>query len=161
MTPEALRDLLRHGEGQRLEFKEDAIKPGDLAQTLVGMANAQGGVVLLGVNDAGQPVGIHSYKDAVDLVMTAASHELCDPPIRLTKLTSVVSQTASRSWSVTVPSLAQTARDSWPLHGAPRLPERGAHNDGGRGALSPRRDRRADPHPPGWWLSRALRGAAL
>ena len=103
MTPAALRDLLRQGEGQRLEFKEDAIKSGDLAQTLVGMANAQGGVLLLGVNDAGQPVGIHSYKEAVDLVMTAASHELCDPPIRLTQLTSVVLPDGVQALAVTVP----------------------------------------------------------
>jgi predicted HTH transcriptional regulator len=86
MAPADLLDLLRQGEGQRLEFKADAIKPADLAETLVAMANAQGGVVLLGVDDAGQPVGIHSSKQAYDLVLTAASHELCDPPIRLAEV---------------------------------------------------------------------------
>jgi hypothetical protein len=103
MSPDELMGLLSQGEGQRLEFKEDAIKPADLAQTLVGMANAQGGVVLLGVNDAGQPVGIHSYNDAYDLVMTAASHELYDPPIRLTKVSSVVLPDGIQVLAVSVP----------------------------------------------------------
>jgi predicted HTH transcriptional regulator len=83
MTAAQLQELLQQGEGQRLEFKEDAIKPSDLAQTLVALANAQGGMVLIGVNDAGQPVGMHSYQQTYDLVMTAASPELCDPPIPL------------------------------------------------------------------------------
>ena len=103
MTPEALLDLLRQGEGQRLEFKEDAIRPSDLAQTLVALANAQGGVVLLGVNDAGQPIGIHSDRHAYDLVMTAASHELCDPAIRLTRVASVVLPDGIQVLVVTVP----------------------------------------------------------
>ncbi len=86
MTAEDLQALLEQGEGQRVEFKEDAIRPSDLAQTLVALANAQGGVVAVGVSDAGEPVGIRSYKHAYDLVMTAASYELCDPPIPLTEV---------------------------------------------------------------------------
>jgi hypothetical protein len=86
MTAAQLESLLAQGEGQRLEFKEDAIKPGELAQTLVALANAQGGMVLVGVNDHGEPVGLHSYPQAYDLVMTAASPELCDPLIPLGKI---------------------------------------------------------------------------
>jgi hypothetical protein len=107
MTPDELMDLLRHGEGQRVEFKQDAIKPADLAQTLVAMANAQGGVVLLGVSDAGQPIGIHSYKEADDLVMTAASHELCDPPVRLAKVLAAVLADGTQVLAVTIPRSRQ------------------------------------------------------
>jgi hypothetical protein len=107
MTAAQLESLLAQGEGQRLEFKEDAIKPSDLAQTLVALANAQGGMVLIGVNDAGQPVGMHSYQQTYDLVMTAASPELCDPPIPLGKLEAVTLADQRQILVVVVPRSAQ------------------------------------------------------
>jgi hypothetical protein len=107
MTAAQLQGLLRQGEGQHLEFKEDAIKPGDLAQTLVALANAQGGLVLIGVDDAGQAVGIHAYQQAYDLVMTAASHELCDPPIPLGKIENITVSGKRQVLVVTVPHSPQ------------------------------------------------------
>src|SRR5437016_4426599 len=58
MTVEELRRLLEAGEGQRLEYKQEAIKPSDLAETLIAFANSTGGTVLIGVDDEGRPVGI-------------------------------------------------------------------------------------------------------
>src|SRR5437667_8438542 len=87
MTPDDLSELLQAGEGQRLEFKEEAIKPSDLAETLVAFANAQGGIVIIGVNDAGEPVGMRQPSQAQDMVLTAASNELCDPPVKLSGVT--------------------------------------------------------------------------
>jgi hypothetical protein len=107
MTTEELVVLLEQGEGQRLEFKEDAIKPGDLAQTLVAMTNAQGGMLLLGVNDAGEPVGIRSYQQAYDLVMTAASQELCDPPIALAAPERITLPGGADILAITVPHSRQ------------------------------------------------------
>jgi hypothetical protein len=103
MTADELQTLLSQGEGQRLEFKEDAVKPSDLAQTFVAMANAQGGTVLIGVNDAGQPVGVRSYQQTYDLVMTAASHELCDPPIAVADVQAVALPDAGQILAVTIP----------------------------------------------------------
>lgn len=103
MTTEELGSQLSLGEGQRLEFKQDAIKPGDLAETLVALANAQGGLVLIGVSDAGVPVGVRSYEQAYDLVMTAASYELCDPPVPLTQVEPVAVAPGLQVLAVTVP----------------------------------------------------------
>ncbi len=82
MTVRQLRQLLRQGEGEQLEFKEASIKSSDLAETLTAMANARGGIVLLGVNDFGQPVGVPSVKEAKDLLETAA-RECATPPLVL------------------------------------------------------------------------------
>ncbi len=83
MSSEELQELLVAGEGERLEFKQEAIKPSDLAETLVAFANSRGGTVLLGVNDRGEATGLRRPNVAQDLVLTAASRELCDPPLRL------------------------------------------------------------------------------
>lgn len=88
-TGDTLAAQLAGGEGQHVEFKDARIKPADLAQTLVALANADGGSVLLGVDDDGRPLGIPDPGEARDLVLTAASHELCDPPVVLEPLTAV------------------------------------------------------------------------
>ncbi|HEY7065625.1 MAG TPA: ATP-binding protein [Chloroflexota bacterium] len=123
MTAAELRALLAQGEGPRLEFKEAAIKPADLAETFVALANAQGGMVLLGVSDRGQPVGVRSPQAAHDLVLTAASRELCDPPIPLAGLDLVALLDGTRVLAVTVPS----ARQFHATHGR-FLVRRGARN---------------------------------
>jgi hypothetical protein len=41
MTPDELLHLITQGEGQRIDFKEEAIKPGWLAETLVAFANTK------------------------------------------------------------------------------------------------------------------------
>lgn len=104
--PDLMRQLAQ-GEGQRLEFKQDAIKPGDLAETLVALANARGGMVILGVDDAGVPCGVQSYKQAYDLAMTAASQELCDPPIPLADIEPVAVAQGIQVLVVTVPRSRQ------------------------------------------------------
>lgn len=96
-------DLLQKGEGQRLEFKEEAIKPGDLAETLVALANAQGGIVLVGVDDSAQPVGLKYPNQALDLAKTAASHELCDPPVRLKGIELVALPNGTQVLALSVP----------------------------------------------------------
>ena len=79
------------GEDGRAEFKEVRRgKPGviapnteELASELVAFANAEGGVVFLGVDDAGAVGGIAvEHMDAVEnwIVNLATNH--CDPPIR-------------------------------------------------------------------------------
>src|SRR5262249_59550993 len=103
--------------------KEDAIKPGDLAQTLVALANAEGGTVLIGVSDAGQPVGVRAYQQAHDLVLTAASHELCDPPVALATIEPVALSAGTQVLAVTVPRSAQLH----PTHG-PFLLRPRSHN---------------------------------
>jgi hypothetical protein len=80
MTSRQLITLIRDGEGPALEFKQAEIKPSDLAETFVAMANTRGGMVLLGVNDAGTLVGVPSLTAARDLV-AAAARECSYPPL--------------------------------------------------------------------------------
>ncbi|MFY9820095.1 MAG: ATP-binding protein [Thermoanaerobaculia bacterium] len=58
MLKTELFEMLRNGESSGVEFKLDTIEPRALAKELVALANLQGGVVLLGVEDGGTVRGI-------------------------------------------------------------------------------------------------------
>ena len=79
MIREDLLRLLTQGEGQQLDFKEETIKPGKLAETLVAFANAEGGTILIGVDDAGHVRGVSDPKRATDNVVEAIA--ACSPPL--------------------------------------------------------------------------------
>jgi hypothetical protein len=64
-----IADLISEGEGPSLEFKEtarlnvrtgavDKVMEGVIVKTVAGFLNFQGGILIVGVNDAGVPVGI-------------------------------------------------------------------------------------------------------
>ena len=53
MTPEEIRALISHGEGQRLEFKRSLAELETGVRAVAAMANADGGHVLFGVRDDG------------------------------------------------------------------------------------------------------------
>jgi hypothetical protein len=68
-TEEALADLIAKGEGDRLEFKSTmrwnlaADKPGKEIETawmktVVAFLNTNGGVLVIGVDDTGEPIGL-------------------------------------------------------------------------------------------------------
>ena len=90
-TPEQIRNQLRAGEDGRAEFEE--VRFGDqgvmspnteeLAGELVAFANAEGGVVFLGVDDSGAARGIPPERlDSVEhWLLDVATHN-CNPPIR-------------------------------------------------------------------------------
>ena len=90
-TLEQIRNQLLAGEDGRAEFKEvrfgdrGVLSPNteELAGELVAFANAEGGVVFLGVDDSGAARGIPLERlDAVELwLLNVATHN-CDPPIR-------------------------------------------------------------------------------
>ena len=70
MTRTELLELIRNGENSGVEFKRDVIQNHDLARELVGFANFQGGMVLLGVEDDGSISGI-TRDNIEEWVMTA------------------------------------------------------------------------------------------
>jgi len=82
---------LRAGEDGRAEFKtvrfgrRSVVSPNteDLAGEMVAFANAEGGVVFLGVDDVGTVQGVAPERvDEVETwVIDVAAHN-CDPPIR-------------------------------------------------------------------------------
>ena len=90
-TREQIRNQLRAGEDGRAEFRElrcgdrGVLSPNteELAGELVAFANAEGGVVFLGVDDSGAARGIPLERwDSVEhWLLNVATHN-CDPPIR-------------------------------------------------------------------------------
>ncbi len=90
-TRDQILDQLRAGEDGRTEFKEvrfgdrGVLSPNteELAGELAAFANAEGGVVFLGVDDSGAVTGIPLAKMNVveHWLLNVATHN-CDPPIR-------------------------------------------------------------------------------
>jgi ATP-dependent DNA helicase RecG len=78
MTPEQLQALVAQGEGQRLDFKRGVPSVKDLALAVICLANADGGKILLGVDDRGRIRGCPSY-DVPELL--AGVYRTTDPPI--------------------------------------------------------------------------------
>jgi hypothetical protein len=70
-------ELIRNGETDTVEFKEDIGKPEELAETVVSFANGKGGVILLGVNNNANVVGL-GQKD-YESTMTNILRSHCEP----------------------------------------------------------------------------------
>lgn len=78
----ALAELLAEGEGRRLEFKEGFSNPHKLARTLAAFANTRGGVLVIGVDDAGRVRGV-PRPDDVKRELALAARDAVDPPLEL------------------------------------------------------------------------------
>jgi ATP-dependent DNA helicase RecG len=61
MNEQALRELIAGGETLTVEFKSDRgpLPDADLIETVVCLANGQGGMLLLGIEDDGRITGLH------------------------------------------------------------------------------------------------------
>lgn len=90
-TRDQMMGQLRAGEDSRAEFKEmcfgrrGVVTPNteELAGELVAFANADGGVVFLGVDDSGAVPGIPPDRmDRVEQWLLNIATRNCDPPIR-------------------------------------------------------------------------------
>lgn len=79
MTFESLSDLLAGGEGARTEFKR--AMPSDLGREICAFANATGGVILLGIADDGEVVGIGGHNRLKSEILSIARS--ADPPIKV------------------------------------------------------------------------------
>ena len=58
MLRSELLELIANGESSGVEFKRDDIRPEQLGKEIVALANFQGGIILLGVEDDGSISGI-------------------------------------------------------------------------------------------------------
>ena len=65
-----LLELINQGEGAKLEFKRDDVRPEGLAKEIVAFANMNGGIILLGVEDNGNISGIQKKNAQVWLMDT-------------------------------------------------------------------------------------------
>jgi ATP-dependent DNA helicase RecG len=74
-----LLEMIENGENSYVEFKLDSINPNDLAEEIVAFANAEGGIILLGVDDDGDIEGI-TRADLEEWTMDICRAN-CDPGI--------------------------------------------------------------------------------
>ena len=77
MNKQSLLDLIALGEGFTSEFKQAL--PRDLGRAICAFANGTGGVVLIGVDDAGQIVGVRDHNRLKSQVQNIARS--LDPPV--------------------------------------------------------------------------------
>jgi ATP-dependent DNA helicase RecG len=80
MTGDEVRALIAQGEGPSTALRGEAVKPGKLAETLMAFANAEGGIVLVGVDGATRHVpGVRQPAEVHRRAIEASL--LCDPPL--------------------------------------------------------------------------------
>lgn len=80
MTTTILPTLLSQPAGQDLVYVRATIREEELAEALAALANARGGVVIMGVNPRNQrPEGIDDVAQATRLVLDATTH--CTPTL--------------------------------------------------------------------------------
>ena len=75
MTKLELLEIITNGENSAVEFKRDSIKNTDLAEEVVAFANTEGGMILLGVEDDGQIIGI-TREDIEEWLMNICSQSI-------------------------------------------------------------------------------------
>lgn len=63
MNQDDLKELIRKGESETVEFKENFTK--DTTETAVAFANTKGGVILIGVSDKGDVQGVQIGKETL------------------------------------------------------------------------------------------------
>ena len=77
MNPQSLSSLIALGEGFTTEFKR--AMPSDLGREMCAFANATGGVIMLGISDAGEIVGVADHNQLKSRVQSTARS--AEPPI--------------------------------------------------------------------------------
>lgn len=84
LTDEALRRAIAGGETNTVELKKAVSRPGELAERMCGMANAQGGIIIIGVEDSTlKVVGIPDTRMALTHDMVLRATRQIDPPLFL------------------------------------------------------------------------------
>jgi len=75
-----IKELILHGESETVEFKEEISRSEKIAETAVAFANNRGGVILFGVSDASDVVGLAKGKHGETITNILRRH--CNPHIR-------------------------------------------------------------------------------
>lgn len=79
MNQKELLELIKNGENSKVEFKDDRLKPNDLAREMISFANSQGGIILIGVDDKGNLIG-NKMEDIEEWVMNICRNN-CYPAL--------------------------------------------------------------------------------
>jgi predicted HTH transcriptional regulator len=84
LTEAALRRAIAGGETSTVELKKAVPRPGELAERMCGMANAQGGVIIIGVEDSSlKVVGVPDARMALTCDMVLRAARQIDPSLLL------------------------------------------------------------------------------
>lgn len=83
MDYRALKDLVRRGEGQQIEFKLKVNHPDKIIREVVAFANTDGGLLFIGVNDDRTIPGL-KYADEDLYLLERAIQKYCFPAIAYT-----------------------------------------------------------------------------
>ena len=75
-----INEILKQGENSGIEFKTSDVKANSIAKEIVGFANTGGGVILIGVNDNSEIIGIDNIKNSEEW-LTNICRENIIPPI--------------------------------------------------------------------------------
>ena len=81
MDLRSLKELVRQGEGDRLEFKLKTNHPERIVREIVAFANSGGGKLLIGVGDDKTIKGLR-YADEDEYTLVRAIEKYCTPEIR-------------------------------------------------------------------------------
>lgn len=82
MTIQEIHKIAQQGEGLKIEFKKKASFPDKIVREIVAMANTEGGVLLIGVDDDGTVSGQRFIEEEV-FVMEKAIRELIKPSLAI------------------------------------------------------------------------------
>ena len=81
--------LIKGGEGLTTEFKRTIDNPYKIAKTITSFVNTSGGVLLIGVGDGGQLLGVSSELEELEKLEKAAV-QLIETPVTLRIITETV-----------------------------------------------------------------------
>lgn len=80
MKKRTLIELIENGENLHCEFKRKFSTHEKIAREMLAFANTLGGVIIFGVDDNGDVVGVESEKSEAELIKKTAE-EFCEPPL--------------------------------------------------------------------------------
>jgi predicted HTH transcriptional regulator len=75
-----LLELIEEGENLQTEFKLRFSSSEKIAKEIMAFANTSGGIIIFGVDDNRQVVGVQSEKEEAELFRMAAE-DFCEPPV--------------------------------------------------------------------------------
>ena len=73
--------LVKQKEGQTLDFKLQITSKEKIAKTIAGMANSDGGLIVIGLSDQGKIIGIDPEEE--QFMVETANEEFCLPKVTL------------------------------------------------------------------------------
>lgn len=76
----SLKEVIRSGEGPQVEFKKTISSFEKIAKTLVAFANSRGGLLLIGIQDDKQVIGVADIEEEYYMLEQAANF-YCNPVV--------------------------------------------------------------------------------